>query len=724
MKMRTRWNRVLSVILCVLLVPGVFAAAGERVLADLYVSSRNTAILDNKQNTEENPFADMDKQYLDVLSSVTGNTSDEMMSTQSLEGQAVLTQTDGGLTGFNLKFKAEYSYQVIYELIKDYTFDMVGKSSNRVFAIQSQEDLTAMKAKFDGYCEYVEQDVSIPVFEDAEHSILSAPDAAYSLMAAPNDPYLSQQWYVPALKANDAWDITTGSDSIYVAVIDSGIDRNQPDLADADIRDGLDAAYSGPCIKDYKGHGTNVSGIIVASMNNNEGIAGIAPDVALVPISIQDNEGNIYVSYITKALYAAADSNCKVINCSFVCSNPSALKSAITYAYNKGCIIIAGAGNDSSSLLRYPASLDGVISVGSVGEHISWSNFSNYNNMVDVVAPGEKIATTDSFPITGYYYCYASGTSFSTPCVAAIAALAASRDPTITPLEFEKLLQTTSTDIGAAGYDVYTGYGIVNAYKLLQTNDQEAIRQKIEAFVTRFYQLCLGREPDPTGLQNWVSNLTNKTQTGADVAYGFVFSDEFKNRGVSDDEFVKIMYRAFFDRDPDPTGYANWMTAISNGMSRYYVLSGFTNSQEFINFSSSYEINAGSLTLTDPVDLYGNITAFVTRFYQQCLGRMPDPTGLHNWVDNLHTGKQTGCDAAYGFVFSDEFQNRNVSNDEFVKIMYKAFFNRDPDPTGYNTWMNDLNSGSSRYFVLAGFVNSQEFSNTCQTYSINSGHLG
>jgi len=242
-------------------------------------------------------------------------------------------------------------------------------------------------------------------------------------------------------------------------------------------------------------------------------------------------------------------------------------------------------------------------------------------------------------------------------------------------------------------------------------------------FVTRFYQLCLSRDPDPTGLQDWINRLESKEQSGASVAYGFVFSDEFKNRGVSDDEYVKIMYKAFFNRDPDPTGYANWMNAFANGMSRYYVLSGFTNSQEFINLSNSYGINAGCLNLTDVCDVYGNITAFVTRFYQQCLGRGADPTGLHNWVSNLQSKKQTGCDVAYGFVFSDEFINRNTSDDQFIKIMYKAFFNRDPDSTGYSTWMNYLDNGYTRHYVLSGFVNSPEFQKLCANYSINTGSL-
>ena len=242
-------------------------------------------------------------------------------------------------------------------------------------------------------------------------------------------------------------------------------------------------------------------------------------------------------------------------------------------------------------------------------------------------------------------------------------------------------------------------------------------------FVTRFYQLCLGRTPDPAGLKDWVDQLESGKQTGANVAFGFVFSPEFTKSNVSNDEYINIMYEAFFNRVADPAGYDNWSKALESGLSRFYVLAGFTNSQEFKNLCNSYGIQAGSLTLTDPADVYPDTAAFVARFYKQCLGRSADPSGLNNWVANLQSGAQTGCDVAYGFVFSPEFQNKDVSDDEFINIMYHAFFNRDADTVGYNAWATYLEAGFTRHYVLAGFVNSQEFKNLCATYKINPGSL-
>jgi len=117
------------------------------------------------------------------------------------------------------------------------------------------------------------------------------------------------------------------------------------------------------------------------------------------------------------------------------------------------------------------------------------------------------------------------------------------------------------------------------------------------------------------------------------------------------------------------------------------------------------------------------VTAFVTRMYQQTLNRQPDPQGLASWVNGLKSGELSGANVARNFIFSQEFTNKNLSNEQFLNVMYKAFFNRAPDPGGYNGWLAQLESGKSREYVLAGFVNSQEFNNLYQEYEINLGSL-
>ena len=112
------------------------------------------------------------------------------------------------------------------------------------------------------------------------------------------------------------------------------------------------------------------------------------------------------------------------------------------------------------------------------------------------------------------------------------------------------------------------------------------------------------------------------------------------------------------------------------------------------------------------------VVAFVARFYRQCLAREPEPEGLDNWVASLSNGSRCGGDVANGFIFSQEFIDRNTSNEEFVTILYRAFLEREPDTAGYNGWVNYLYSGASRQEVLNGFVFSQEFENISTSYGI------
>ena len=231
----------------------------------------------------------------------------------------------------------------------------------------------------------------------------------------------------------------------------------------------------------------------------------------------------------------------------------------------------------------------------------------------------------------------------------------------------------------------------------------------IEDFVNGFYISVLGRQGDAGGLTNWTNSLMSGGISGGGLAYRFIFSQEFTNKNVSDSEFVTTLYRAFFNRDPDTGGYNNWMARMANGRSRSSVLDGFTSAQEFINLCEDYGIM--------PTDT--SVAGFVTRFYQQCLSREPDTSGLNHWVDSLNNGDKTGKELAESFVFSEEFENQNTSDSEFVTILYKAFFNRDPDTGGYNNWMNKIADGSSRSSVLNGFTSAQEFFNLCEEYNIS-----
>ena len=255
--------------------------------------------------------------------------------------------------------------------------------------------------------------------------------------------------------------------------------------------------------------------------------------------------------------------------------------------------------------------------------------------------------------------------------------------------------------------------GLIKQY--VDTDDDGLVGESdVEGFVTRFYQQCLNRYPDEQGLAGWVGSLNSGEMTGKELAQAFVFSEEFQNLNTSDSEFMTILYRAFFNREPDTDGYNHWMNELSNGTSRSNVLDGFISAQEFITLCQDYGIIAISTDTTDD----NAVAGFVTRFYQQCLNREPDTEGLNHWVDSLNNGDQTGAELAKAFVFSEEFQNLNTSDSEFMTILYRAFFNREPDTDGYNHWMNELSNGTSRSNVLDGFISAQEFITLCQDYGI------
>jgi len=147
------------------------------------------------------------------------------------------------------------------------------------------------------------------------------------------------------------------------------------------------------------------------------------------------------------------------------------------------------------------------------------------------------------------------------------------------------------------------------------------------------------------------------------------------------------------------------------------------NSNEFNTVCTSYGITRGSISLSDPADLYPQVTAFVNRFYVLCLERKADSGGLNYWVDQLVTGPQTGADLSQGFIFSPEFEAQALSNTDFLTVMYRAFFNREPDSGGITYWQGQMAGGMSRLGVLANFVNSAEFAAICSNYGINAGTI-
>jgi hypothetical protein len=239
---------------------------------------------------------------------------------------------------------------------------------------------------------------------------------------------------------------------------------------------------------------------------------------------------------------------------------------------------------------------------------------------------------------------------------------------------------------------------------------------KVQSFAKRFYVEVLDRQPDNAGLDGWTNSLTSREKTGADVAAGFVFSVEFIAKNKNNEEFVTILYKAFFNRlaTQDVNGFSYWTDKLNAGESREEVANGFIYSAEFANLAAEYGIKAYEGAAFTSLAL----TNFVKRFYSVVLGREADSAGLADWTNQLSTGTATGADIAFGFVFSAEYNEASKTNTEYLNTLYLAFFDRTPDAGGFAGWLAELENGTSRQDVLDNFLHSQEFINLTNSFGI------
>ncbi len=257
----------------------------------------------------------------------------------------------------------------------------------------------------------------------------------------------------------------------------------------------------------------------------------------------------------------------------------------------------------------------------------------------------------------------------------------------------------------------------VSDISVAETDSQNA---QVEEFVTRLYNVTLDRAPDAAGLSTWVNGLVSDKTTGVSVAYGFIFSQEFQNKGCSNEEYVELMYNAFMGRASDPAGKANWVNQMNNGMTRQELFKGFANSTEFFNLCRSYGITAGTYILGRDYNKTAQVNLFVERLYEVILGRSCDQTGMNSWTNKLVSGSVTGGKAAYGFFFSQEYLGKNKSEEDYVEDLYMAFLGRGSDASGKSNWISKCYNGS-RMIAFNGFVRSQEFSGLCSSYGITAG---
>ncbi|MBP5292399.1 MAG: DUF4214 domain-containing protein [Lachnospiraceae bacterium] len=266
-------------------------------------------------------------------------------------------------------------------------------------------------------------------------------------------------------------------------------------------------------------------------------------------------------------------------------------------------------------------------------------------------------------------------------------------------------------------------YGTAQSYNraaAAAASDSES-KVAIEDFVMRLYTNFFGRNPDRTGFPKWVNLLVDGQVTGVDVVLGFYGSREFQNKELSDEEFINIVYRTVFGRDVDKRGRAAWLGVLENGCTRYKVLEGLLNSEEMRRQCETMSVEPGSFTSTEIVDVNYDVTLFVSRMYHLVLDRKPDKKGIVRWVEALVNGEATGEEIAYGFFKSKEYTERAQSDEDFVRTLYAALLDREPDRRGLPSWVAALEE-HDRNEVIGGFVQSREFYRLCKGYGIFSGY--
>lgn len=285
------------------------------------------------------------------------------------------------------------------------------------------------------------------------------------LLQVPNDPRFPEMWNLAKIRAEQGWDITVSSPAVVIAVIDTGADRNHPDLQ-GKLVPAYDFVNGDSDPSDDQGHGTHVAGTAAAVTNNGIGIAGVAWEAKIMPLKALSASGAGAHSWIANAIVWATDHGADVINMSLGGPYTSAtMREAVNYAWNHGLVLVAAAGNGNTSNPTYPAAYENVMGVAATTQTDQRASFSNYGSYISVASPGVSILSTTR----GASYQAWSGTSMATPHVAGLVALLKSLHPDWSNVQIRETIEESAVDLGTPGWDVVFGSGRIDAYTALSS---------------------------------------------------------------------------------------------------------------------------------------------------------------------------------------------------------------------------------------------------------------
>ena len=356
----------------------------------------------------------------------------------------------------------------------------VGQGRGRILVkFRTSASATAVRAVVSGFLGHEIGEVwgtdikvlTLPDFVDARRTVAglnARPEVQFAeidqLLAPsrePDDPLYPNQWHLTKIGAPTAWDTTVGSESIIIAILDTGVDGTHPDLV-ARMVPGRNIYDDNTNTADVLGHGTSVAGTASASGNNALGVASVSWNTKIMPVRISDPSGLAYTSVIASGLGWARTNGARVANISYPVSASLTVQYAAQAFQENGGVVAIAAGNDGSfsSLPDNPY----VLSVSATTSTDAIASFSTTGNFIDLAAPGVGIW----FTTRGGGYGSGSGTSFSSPVVAGVAALVLSEDPSLTGAEAQQIMLDSADDKGAAGWDATFGWGRVNAQNAVQ----------------------------------------------------------------------------------------------------------------------------------------------------------------------------------------------------------------------------------------------------------------
>jgi len=530
--------------------------------------------------------------------------------------------------------------------------------------------------------------------------VYASDDPTLHIQSTPNDPNYSQEWGLNQanhvdIDAPEAWNLTLGSHSVIVAVVDTGIDLNNPDFAGKIwTNPGNDTATGYPndlhgwnfvssdnYVQDDNGHGTHVSALIAAQGNNNYGIIGVAPSVQIMPLKFLDQNGNGSTDAAVSAIYFAVQHGARVINASWGGVQPDgALSDAINYANAHNVVFVTAAGNDGTSndvTPSYPASysLPNELSVASVDQNGNLASFSDYGRgSVNLAAPGVDIVSEVPTSIDPSGLESLSGTSMSTAYVSGVAALVASVDPGLSAAQIVQRIDSTVKILPSLKGTTISG-GMVDAYNAITGTTP-----------------TVWTPPAPSaGIPALVPGQQTQTQIHAVV----LASDEFfAHAGSTEVGYIAGLYEAVDGRLPSLNELGTYEAIYTSGTTTRFLMALNLLNQPEAKETEVAEWYATDLGRTQP------------------LANLKVDPNVQLWANLLVEGLSENTVQA-GILASIEFlQDHGSSPDPVIAAYYVDLTGRYADPYGLNGWATSLWNGTPPYNVAYSFLGSTEVSQT------------